>query len=160
MTSRGHPLEEGEIRGELTVVRPAVEGDADLLARWHDDPEVARYWDEERFTRQEMRERLLRGDVDAFVVEENGNPVGYLQAWRAGDDGGIDMFLIPSARGRALGPDAARAFARHLVDERGWAVSPSIRTSGTRRPCAPGAVPASATSRNASRTPSTRPAGC
>jgi aminoglycoside 6'-N-acetyltransferase len=104
----------------LTVVRPAVEDDADLLARWHDDPEVARYWDEERFTREEMRERLLRVDVDAFVVEENGNPVGYLQAWRAGDDGGIDMFLIPSARGRALGPDAARAFARHLADERRW----------------------------------------
>jgi len=32
---------------------------------------------------------------------------------------GLDMFLIPSARGRGLGPDAAHAMARHLVDERG-----------------------------------------
>ena len=30
------------------------------------------------------------------------------------------MFLVPEARGRGLGPDAARALARHLVDERGW----------------------------------------
>jgi len=29
------------------------------------------------------------------------------------------MFLIPSARGRSLGPDAARAMAEHLVHERG-----------------------------------------
>jgi RimJ/RimL family protein N-acetyltransferase len=30
------------------------------------------------------------------------------------------MFLIPHARGRGLGPDAARALAHHLRDERGW----------------------------------------
>ena len=29
------------------------------------------------------------------------------------------MFLIPSARGRGLGPDAARAMAEHLTRERG-----------------------------------------
>ena len=29
------------------------------------------------------------------------------------------MFLVPAARGRGLGPDAARAMARHLLDERG-----------------------------------------
>ena len=31
------------------------------------------------------------------------------------------MFLIPSARGRGLGPDAARAMAEHLFHERGRA---------------------------------------
>jgi len=35
-------------------------------------------------------------------------------------DGGLDMFLVPEARGRGLGPDAARAMTRHLLDERGW----------------------------------------
>jgi len=34
-------------------------------------------------------------------------------------DGGLDMFLVPDARGRGLGPDAARAMATHLIDERG-----------------------------------------
>ena len=108
------------IRGEATVIRPAEVRDVDLLVAWHGDPEVARYWDHERFTRQEMLARLRRAEVDAFVVEADGEPVGYLQAWWEGDAGGIDMFLVPAARGRGLGPDAARAIACHLRDERGW----------------------------------------
>jgi aminoglycoside 6'-N-acetyltransferase len=110
------------LRGELTVVRAATAGDADLLVAWHADPEVARYWDGEAFTREEMLDRLARADVDPFVVEADGEPVGYLQAWHEGDDaeGGIDMFLIPGARGRGLGPDAARTLTRHLRDDRGW----------------------------------------
>jgi aminoglycoside 6'-N-acetyltransferase len=110
------------IAGRLTVVREATEDDADLLVAWHADPEVARFWDGETFTRAEMLERLQRGEVDPFVVEVDEEPVGYLQAWHEGDDreGGIDMFLVPGARGRGLGPDAARALARHLRDERGW----------------------------------------
>lgn len=113
MTSR-------ELRGERTVLRPATDADAELLAAWHDDPEVARYWDDERFTREKMLERLGRGDVDAFVVSATDEPIGYLQVWQEGAAGGIDMFLLPAARGRRLGPDAARAVARHLRDERGW----------------------------------------
>lgn len=108
------------IRGAATVIRPAEERDADLLVGWHDDPEVARYWDHERFTSTEMLARLRRAEVDAFVVEADGEPVGYLQVWSEGAAGGIDMFLVPSARGRGLGPDAARAVARHLRDDRGW----------------------------------------
>lgn len=93
-----------------------------MLVRWHADPDVSRYWDGETFTEDEMRERLAREDVDAFVVEADGEPVGYLQAWREDSEplrGGIDMFLVPAARGRGLGPDAARALALHLL-ETGW----------------------------------------
>jgi aminoglycoside 6'-N-acetyltransferase len=112
------------VRGRLTVVRPATQADADLLVEWHADPEVGRFWDDETYTREEMLERLRRSDVDPFVVEADGEPVGYLQAWHEGDDGeaGLDMFLVPGARGRGLGPDAARALARQLV-ERGWRVT-------------------------------------
>jgi aminoglycoside 6'-N-acetyltransferase len=102
------------------VIRPAKDADADLLVQWHDDPEIARYWDDERFTREQMLDRLGRSDVDAYIVEADEEPVGYLQTWRAGDAGGIDMFLVPGARGRGIGPDAARAVARHLLDLRGW----------------------------------------
>ena len=126
----------GEIRGDCTVARPAGDGDADLLVRWHADPEVARYWDHETFTRAQMLERLRRPDVEAFVVEERGRPVGYLQVWRDGDEGGLDMFLIPDARGRGLGPDAARAVARHLRHERRWrrvTVDPYLWNEGARR---------------------------
>jgi aminoglycoside 6'-N-acetyltransferase len=98
-----------------------VEADVDLLVGWHADPGVARFWDGETFTREEMRVRLARPHVEAFVVEAEGAPVGYVQAWRdEAGGGGLDMFLVPGTRGRGLGPDAAGALARHLVDERGW----------------------------------------
>ena len=103
------------VRGRLTQVRPADADDVDRLVAWHADPEVSRYWDGETFTRREIEERLARADVEAWIVEEAGEPVGYLQVHPEG----LDMFLIPLARGRGLGPDAARAMARHLVDERG-----------------------------------------
>jgi aminoglycoside 6'-N-acetyltransferase len=107
------------LRGRLTELRAAAEEDVELLVAWHADPEVARYWDGETFTVGEMRARLARPDVDAYIVEAEGRPVGYLQAWRDGDDGGLDMFLIPDARGRGIGPDAARALATALR-EQGW----------------------------------------
>jgi aminoglycoside 6'-N-acetyltransferase len=105
-----------QVRGELTTLRPADAGDVDRLVAWHADPEVARYWDDETFTREEMEKRLARPDVEAWIVERSGEPVGYLQVHPEG----LDMFLVPAARGRGLGPDAARAMARHLLDGGGF----------------------------------------
>ena len=103
------------VRGRLTTLRRAGAGDVDRLVAWHADPEVSRYWDDETFTRSEIEKRLARPDVEAWIVEEAGAPVGYLQV----HPGGLDMFLVPVARGRGLGPDAGRAMARHLLAERG-----------------------------------------
>lgn len=105
------------LRGRLTALRRAGTEDVDPLVAWHADPDVSRFWDDETFTRAEMEERLERGDVEAWIVEESGEPVGYLQVHPEG----LDMFLIPAARGRGLGPDAARAMAEHLRRERGRA---------------------------------------
>jgi len=105
--------------GERTVLRPVAESDVDLLVRWHADPEVLRFWDDETFTREKMLERLAREDVTPYLVLAGDEPVGYLQVWGDGD-GGLDMFLEPGSRGRGLGPDAGRAMARHLRDDRGW----------------------------------------
>ena len=99
------------VRGARTVARRATGDDVELLVAWHLDPDVRRYWDDETFTAAQMRERLARGDVDAWIVEEDGEPVGYLQTHPEG----MDMFLVPSARGRGLGPDVARAMAEHLL---------------------------------------------
>jgi aminoglycoside 6'-N-acetyltransferase len=103
------------VRGRLTSLRPAGAGDVDRLVAWHADPDVSCYWDGETFTRAEMEERLRRDDVEAWIVEERGQPVGYLQVHSEG----LDMFLIPAARGRGLGPDAARAMTEHLLRARG-----------------------------------------
>ena len=103
------------VRGRLTTLRPAAAADVERLVAWHADPEVSRYWDDETFTRAEMEERLAREDVEAWIVEEAARPVGYLQVHSEG----LDMFLIPAARGRGLGPDAARAMTEHLIHVRG-----------------------------------------
>ena len=107
---------EVRVHGQLTSLRPAGADDVDRLVAWWADPEVNRYWDDETFTHAEMEERLARPDVDAWIVEADGEPIGYLQTHPEG----LDMFLIPSARGRRLGPDAARGMARYLIDERGY----------------------------------------
>ena len=72
-----------------------------MLVDWHKDPDVKQFWDGRAFTRQEMETRLRRPLVDAYIIEAAGEPVGYLQAWfgETADMGGLDMFLIPSARG-------------------------------------------------------------
>jgi aminoglycoside 6'-N-acetyltransferase len=76
----------------------------------------------ETFTREEMALGLARLEIDAYFVEEGRQLVGYIQAWfddDAPDDGGLDMFLIPSARGRGLSPDAARVLAGWLLSAGG-----------------------------------------
>jgi aminoglycoside 6'-N-acetyltransferase len=109
------------VHGTHTVVRHSTDKDVDMLVAWHADPDVKRYWDDQSFRHDEMIERLARADVESFIVEADGEPIGYVEAWTDDDvSGGIDMFLVPSARGRGLGPDAARALAQHLRAERGW----------------------------------------
>jgi aminoglycoside 6'-N-acetyltransferase len=107
----------------LLSYRAATVVDVPLLVAWHADPEVSRYWDGEMFTADEVRHRLERESVDAWIVEEDGEPVGYLQSWWEPDAprrGGLDGFLIPAARGRGIMPAVARMLAERLLDE-GWA---------------------------------------
>ena len=107
----------------LLSYRAATDEDAPLLVTWHGDPEVSRYWDGETFAADEMRARLARPSVDMWIVEDDGAPIGLLQSWREDGEpprGGIDGFLVPSARGRGLMPTAARQLAADLLAQ-GWA---------------------------------------
>ncbi len=116
-----HPI----IRGILTALRPASASDVPLFVRWFADREIFVYWDgAPKEPDQVVREGYTGSDrpqTEPFIVEAAGEPVGYIQYYV--DDptsGGIDMFLIPSARGRGLGPDAARALVGYLLEARGW----------------------------------------
>jgi RimJ/RimL family protein N-acetyltransferase len=94
-----------------------------MLAGWYADPEVSKYWDGRTYDADELVERLHREDVDAWIVEEDGQPVGYLQSWwepGSPKRGGLDGFLIPFARGRGIMPQVARQLASDLLAE-GWA---------------------------------------
>jgi aminoglycoside 6'-N-acetyltransferase len=126
------------LRSARTMIRLATAADVDLLVGWHSDPDVARFWDLETYTAEQLGARLGRDDVRAFIVEEGGVPVGYIEAWTDEDwrSGGLDMFLVPRARGRGLGPEAARALATHLVEACGWArvtVDPYVWNTGAIR---------------------------
>ena len=108
------------IRGRLVEIRPATEDDLDLLAGWFGDPEFVTWWGGKPLTRDVVAEKYVgrrAPDVESYVVERRGEPVGYIQAWTddGGHSGGIDLALVPSAQGRGLGPDAGRALAEHLV---------------------------------------------
>jgi RimJ/RimL family protein N-acetyltransferase len=106
----------------LLSYRLATVDDADMLAAWHADPETSRFWDEHTYTPEEIKGRLGRERVDAWILEEEGLPVGFLQSWWEEDEprrGGLDGFLIPSARGRRIMPSLARRLAERLLDE-GW----------------------------------------
>jgi RimJ/RimL family protein N-acetyltransferase len=106
----------------LLSYRPATEEDAEMLAAWYAEPEVSRYWDGRTYDEAEVVERLHRDDVDAWIVLEDAEPVGYLQSWWEPDlpkRGGLDGFLIPSARGRGIMPTVARRLASDLL-AKGW----------------------------------------
>ena len=112
------------IRGDRTFLRPATDDDLDLLVGWLADPEVYRWWEGRPLSREEVADMYTgrkKPEVEPFVVEADGVPVGYLQCWQGTEtSGGIDMFLVPEARGRGFGHDAARAVSRFLLDRRGW----------------------------------------
>jgi aminoglycoside 6'-N-acetyltransferase len=112
------------IRGERTSLRPASDDDLDQLVGWLADPEVYRWWEGRPLSRAEVADVYTgrrRPEVEPFIIEADGVPVGYLQVWQGTEtSGGIDLFLVPEARGRGLGPDAARAAASFLLDHRGW----------------------------------------
>ena len=110
------------LHGRLTQVRAASEDDADLLVEWHADPDVSSYWDDETFTRDGNARAAAAAGRRRLHRRGGGEPIGYVQAWWEEDEprrGGIDMFLVPSARGRGLGPDAARTLTESLLAS-GW----------------------------------------
>jgi aminoglycoside 6'-N-acetyltransferase len=110
--------------GVLTRLVPATAADLDLLAEWFASPDFVEHWDGVPKTRDEVAEKYVgrrRPRVESFLVLERSTPVGYAQYWHAGAaEGGIDMVLVAEARGRGLGPDAARALLAHLGGNLGW----------------------------------------
>jgi aminoglycoside 6'-N-acetyltransferase len=113
-----------EIRGEHTMLRPVTPSDLDLLTEWFADPEVYHWWDGYPKPRDEVAAKYIgrrRPEVESFIIEAGGAPIGYLHYWH-GDvgTGGLDMFLIPSHREQGLGSDAARAAVRYLIEDLGW----------------------------------------
>lgn len=112
------------VHGELTRLVPASEDDLRLLAGWFADPGFVEHWGGAPLSREEVAAKYLgrrRPEVESFVVLAREEPVGYAQYWYAGAaEGGLDLVLIAGARGRGLGPDAARALVNHVCGTLEW----------------------------------------
>jgi aminoglycoside 6'-N-acetyltransferase len=110
------------LRGREVVLRPLRVDDVPRMAEIQAEPAVARWWgppDEADLRRQARGE----ADANAFVIENEGEPVGLIQfAEEAEPDirhAGIDLFIGERHQGKGLGTDAVRTLARYLVEERG-----------------------------------------
>jgi aminoglycoside 6'-N-acetyltransferase len=112
-----------ELRGRHVRLRSVSPDDTAVLAAILAEPAVAAWWgvfDAERVARD-----LIAGDPDeeGFAIELDGRVVGYIQAVEEIEPdfrhAGIDLFLATDVHGRGLGPDAIRALAAHLIDDRG-----------------------------------------
>ncbi|HYM69333.1 MAG TPA: GNAT family N-acetyltransferase [bacterium] len=119
MALQAHVNSEGPmlIAGSRTTLRPVSDADLDALARWFGDPAFVVWWGGTPKRREEVAEKYLGVDParQAFIVEADGMPIGYIQAWSdQPPDGGVDIVLVPEAQGRGLGVDAVRALSAHL----------------------------------------------
>jgi aminoglycoside 6'-N-acetyltransferase len=96
--------------------------DTAVLAGFLAEPAVAAWWG--AFDAERVARDLIAGDPDeeGFAIELDGRVVGYIQAVEENEPdfrhAGIDLFLATDVQGRGLGPDAIRALAVHLIDDR------------------------------------------
>ncbi|SCD99385.1 aminoglycoside 6'-N-acetyltransferase [Streptomyces sp. TverLS-915] len=101
----------GELRGEKVVLRPTVEGDAEILGRIVREPEVAAWWSPPKDYGR-MLAVLAGGEVVGAIRFHEETDPEFRHA-------GIDVFLAARHHGKGLGTDAVRTLARRLVRERG-----------------------------------------
>ncbi len=112
-----------ELRGRSVTIRSPTADDAAVLAAILAEPAVAAWWG--AFDLERIRRDLLAGDAgeEPFVIEHEGEVVGYLQIVEEDDPdfrhAGVDLFIRTDRQGRGIGPDAIRTIAAHLFDDRG-----------------------------------------
>lgn len=117
-----------EIRGDGIVLRPVTAGDLPIARRLFRDPGVYAHWGGEPLDDAEIADKYLGAqspDVECFFVVEGDAVVGFAQYYSGAeggpDGGGMDLVLLPAARGRGIG--------RAVVD----AVVARVRALGWRR---------------------------
>jgi aminoglycoside 6'-N-acetyltransferase len=109
------------LRGERVLLRPATEADVPALVAILREPSVARWWGDR--VDADLHEALADADTTVWVVLDDEDVIGMVQAWEETDPmyrhAGIDISLHPGWHGRGLGADTVRTVARHLFEDRG-----------------------------------------
>jgi aminoglycoside 6'-N-acetyltransferase len=112
-----------EIHGQQVTLRPVVPADAAGLTAILATPEVARWWPAYDRARVDAEYLVAEEDVIVWAILLDDRLVGLIQASEENEPefrhASIDLFLDPGVQGQGLGPDAIRAVARHLIEDRG-----------------------------------------
>jgi aminoglycoside 6'-N-acetyltransferase len=108
------------LRGERVLLRALAEADAERVAEINALPDVARWWRPE--SADEIRAKLADDELAAWVVELDGEVIGYVEAYEEDEPdfrhAGLDLFLLPAVHGRGLGREVVRTVVRYLFDGR------------------------------------------
>ncbi|MEV6078811.1 aminoglycoside 6'-N-acetyltransferase [Streptomyces sp. NPDC052069] len=99
------------LHGDKIVLRPATDGDSEILARVVREPEVAAWWSPPA-SYEGMLAVVFEGEVIGAVQFDEESDPEFRHA-------GIDVFLTARYHGKGLGTDTVRTLARWLVQERG-----------------------------------------
>lgn len=114
------------IEGDGVLLRPTSEADLAILRRFFTDPGFYERWGGRPLSDSEIAARYVgtrSPAVECFVVEEADGAVGFVQyhvADDGGEGGGMDLALLPSARGRGVGTAVVRAVVRFVQTRLGW----------------------------------------
>jgi len=107
------------------TLRPVAAADIEPLMEIVSSPRVSTWWGDVR-DRQKLRRDIACDDEDdsgALAIEVDGELAGWLGVWEESEPdyrhGGLDIMLAPPFQERGLGPEALRAAARWLIEERG-----------------------------------------
>jgi aminoglycoside 6'-N-acetyltransferase len=123
--ARGDTVDRRPLRlpGEGLLLRTGLPADARALHRIRGEASVARWWGSPAPEDEIAAGLRGQGDEVALVIEVDGEVAGGIQFLEENDPAyrhaSIDVYLAERFQGRALGREAVRVLAAHLLDVRG-----------------------------------------
>lgn len=113
------------IAGDGVLLRRTTSADFSFLLSFFRNPAVYDIWDGHPMAAADVRAKYLGGrspEVECFIVQQEGRDVGFVQYHQSHDGvgGGMDLSLLPEARGRRLGTAVVRTLAEFVQSELGW----------------------------------------
>lgn len=119
-------------------LRPTGPEDFDALRALFDDPSFRDWGGVGVLPDEALRQKYLGArlpDVECFLVLVHARPVGLAQIYghAPGDSGGMDLILLPAARGHGVGRAVVDALAARARRHHGWrvlTVDPDVTNEG------------------------------
>jgi aminoglycoside 6'-N-acetyltransferase len=114
------------IRGDRVVLRPTTGDDLPFLRAFFADPGVYEHWGGSPLSDADIISKYLGGRspaVECFIVENDGQSVGYVQyhvANDGGEGGGMDLVLLPAFRGNGTGTAVTTLVIGYVESRLGW----------------------------------------